>query len=90
MSPAYYRLLYYRDSDMVDVDPVIENAAGQIVGVDIKAAALVKPGDLRGLRRLAGLAGDRFRKGILLYDGTETLPLCDRMWAARLSSLWGR
>lgn len=85
-----YRLLYYRDSDMVEVDLVIENAAGQLVGVEVKAAASVNPGDLRGLRRLASLAGDRFKMGVLLYDGTETLPLGDGLWAAPLSTLWGR
>ena len=85
-----YRLLYYRDSDMVEVDLVIENAAGQLVGVEVKAAASVKSGDLRGLKKLAGLASDRFRMGVLLYDGSETLPLGDRMWAAPLSTLWGR
>lgn len=85
-----YRLLYYRDSDMVEVDMVIENAAGQLVGVEVKAGATVKPGDLRGLKKLAGLAGDQFKIGVLLYDGTETLPLGDHIWAAPLSTLWGR
>ena len=33
-----YRLLHYRDADQVEVDVVIENAAGQLVGVEIKAA----------------------------------------------------
>ena len=85
-----YRLLYYRDSDMVEVDMVIENAAGNLVGVEVKAAASVKPGDLRGLKKLAGLAGDQFKMGVVLYDGPETLPLGERMWAAPLSTLWGR
>jgi len=42
------------------------------------------------LRKLVGLAGDRFRMGVLLYDGKETLPLGKCLWAAPLSSLWGR
>ena len=85
-----YRLLYYRDSDMVEVDLVGKNAAGQPVGVEVKAAASVNPGDLRGLRKLASLAGDRFKMGVLFYDGTETLPLGDGLWAAPLSTLWGQ
>ena len=85
-----YRLLYYRDSDMVEVDMVIENAAGHLVGVEVKASASVNAGDLRGLKKLAGLAGDRFKLGVLLYDGTETLPLGHGMLAAPLSTLWGR
>lgn len=84
-----YRLLYYRDADKVEVDVVIENAVGQVVGVEIKSAATVKEGDLRGLRKLAGLAGDSFKMGVLLYDGDETMPLGDGIWAAPLSTLWG-
>ena len=84
-----YQLLYYRDADKVEVDIVIENAAGQLVGVEVKASATVKASDLRGLRKLAALAGNQFKMGVLLYDGAETLPLGDGIWAAPLSSLWG-
>ena len=84
-----YHLLYYRDADKAEVDVVIENAAGQLVGVEIKATATVKERDLRGLKKLSSLAGDRFKMGILLYDGNETLPLGPGLWAAPLSTLWG-
>ena len=46
-----YRLMYYRDTDKFEVDVVIENAAGQLVGVEVKAAATVKESNLRGLRK---------------------------------------
>jgi predicted AAA+ superfamily ATPase len=88
-SDGDYRLLYYRDADQVEVDVVIENAAGQIMGIEVKAAATVNAGDLRGLKKLASIAGAQFKMGVLLYDGTETLPLGDGLWAAPLSSLWG-
>lgn len=85
-----YRLLYYRDHDQFEVDVIVENAVGQLIGVEIKSAASVAVGDLRGLKRLAGVAGDRFEMGVVLYDGTETLPLGERLWAAPLSTLWGQ
>lgn len=85
-----YQLLYYRDHDQFEVDVVIENAAGQLVGVEIKAAASVGTNDLRGLKRLASIAGDQFKLGVILYDGTEILPLGERLWAAPISSLWGQ
>jgi uncharacterized protein len=84
-----YRLMYYRDADKFEVDVIIENGAGQLVGVEIKAAATVKESDVRGLKKLAGLAARQFKMGVLLYDGTETLPLADGIWAAPLSTLWG-
>ena len=84
-----YRLMYYRDADKFEVDVVIENAAGQLVGVEVKAAATVKESDLRGLKKMASLAVRQFKMGVLLYDGTETMPLADGIWAAPLSTLWG-
>ena len=86
----YYRLLYYRDHDQFEVDVIVENASGELIGVEVKAAATVGERDLRGLKRLASVAGERFRMGVVLYDGTETLPLGRRLWAAPLSTLWGR
>ena len=68
---------------------VVENAGGQLVGVEIKAAATIKESDLRGLKRLASVAKDKFMLGIILYDGIETLPLGDCLWAAPISTLWG-
>jgi len=60
-----------------------------LVGVETKASATVKERDLRGLKKLARLAGDQFSAGVLLYDGEETMPLGNKLWAAPLSSLWG-
>jgi len=85
-----YALMYYRDADKVEVDVVIENAAGQLVGVEVKATATVKESDLRGLRKLSTLAGAKFKMGVLLYDGDETMPLGDNIWAAPLSTLWDK
>ena len=85
-----YRLMYYRDADKFEVDVVIENSAGQLIGVEVKASATVKESDLRGLKKLASIAGDQFKIGVLLYDGTETMPLNNGIWALPLSTLWGR
>ena len=85
-----YRLLHYRDLDGVEVDVVIENSVGNLVGVEVKASATVTPEDLRGLRKWSAVAGEQFKMGIVLYDGTETWPLSQNLWAVPLSSLWGR
>jgi len=84
------QLLYYRDHAQFEVDFVIENSAGELVAVEVKAAATVKESDLRGLKRLGDIAGDQLKLGVVLYDGVETLPLGERLWAAPLSTLWGR
>jgi len=85
-----YQLLYYRDHDQIEVDVLIENAEGCLVGVEVKAAATIKQNDLRGLKRLANIAGKQFKMGVILYDGTETMPLGAGLWAAPISTLWGK
>lgn len=84
-----YQLLNYQDADKFEVDVVIENTGGQLVGVEVKASATVRERDLRGLKKLARLAGNQFTSGVLLYDGDETLPLGSNIWASPLSTLWG-
>lgn len=83
-----YSLHTYRDKDQVEVDFVLETPAGQIVGVELKAAASVNAGDLAGLKKLATLAGDKFVAGAVLYDGGDTLPIGDRLWAVPISTFW--
>lgn len=83
-----YTLHSYRDKDQIEVDIVIESAAGQVVGVEVKAAASVSVGDLVGLKKLTTLAGKQFVAGIVLYDGNDTLSVGDRLWAVPISTLW--
>lgn len=85
-----YSVGYYRDHDQIEVDMVIENRRGDVLGVEVKAAASVQASDFRGLKQLASLAGEQFKMGVILYDGTQTLPMGDRLWAAPISTLWGK
>ena len=79
---------HFRDKDGVEVDIVIEQASGAIAGVKIKAAATVDRTDFRGLRKLKKAAGNRFARGVVLYDGETSLPFGDRYHAVPLSRLW--
>ena len=87
-SDTPYRISYYRDHDQYEVDFVIENAAGQLIAVEVKAGTTVRDGDLRGLRKLAELAGTRFVAGVVLYDGVQTVPMGNKLALVPLSSLW--
>ncbi len=87
-SEGDYSVFMYRDKDQVEVDFVIEDRAGGVLGVEVKAAATVRLADFSGLKKLASLAGQDFRGGVILYDGTETLPIGPKLWALPLSSLW--
>ena len=87
-----YQLLTFRTTTQAEVDFVLENRRGEIVGVEVKAAASFQAADFSGLKKLAALAGERFLGWVLLYDGITTLPMGDvagkPLWAVPLSTLW--
>lgn len=87
-SDGDYDVFTYRDKDQVEADFVIEDRAGSVVGLEVKAAATVTRDDFGGLRRLATLAGKPFAAGLVLYDGVETVPVGDKLWAVPISTLW--
>lgn len=80
---------HYRDKDQDEVDLVIENEAAELVGIEVKAAATVNASDFKGLRKLADATGHALRLGVVLYDGAQTVPFGDRLFAAPVSCLWG-
>lgn len=84
-----YHILYYRDTEQYEVDFIIENSAGNLVGIEVKAAASLTTKDLRGLKKFASVSGEKMQLGLILYDGVETLPLGDKFWAVPIASLWG-
>ena len=77
---------YRRGRDEIDV--ILENRAGDIAGVEVKASASIQSRDWRALSRLRDARGKSFRCGVLLYAGENTVPLGDRIFAVPISGLW--
>ncbi|CAN7494345.1 ATP-binding protein [Phenylobacterium sp. LjRoot225] len=83
-----FSLSHFRDKEQNEVDIVLEDRQGRIVGLEVKAAATVRNADFAGLRKLAEAAGPRFAFGAVLYDHDRSVPFGDRLIAAPLSGLW--
>lgn len=79
---------HYRDKDQVEVDLIIENAIGDCYAIEVKASATLSARDFNGLKRFKNIAGDRFKSGILLYDGDHTTAFGDQLFAVPLGALW--
>lgn len=86
--PETAGLYHFRDKDQNEVDVVVENLAGQLVGIEVKASATIRGKDFRGLKRLALACGEGFRLGVILYDGDQVLPFGEGLFAAPISALW--
>jgi uncharacterized protein len=79
---------HFRDRDGTEVDIVMEQGAGSLAGVEVKAGATVTDGDFRGLRKLKAAAGKRFTAGVVLYDGEISASFGDGMFAVPIRALW--
>ena len=80
---------HVRDGNQTrEIDLLLESAAGQIVGIEIKAASTLELRDARHLAWLRDHIGDTFHRGIVLHTGATSYPLGERIWALPIASLW--
>ena len=86
--PTPVDFFHFRDRDDFEVDLVLEQGRTAVAGVEVKAAATVSDGDLRGLRKLRDAAGSHFAAGVVLYDGSATISFGDALHAVPLRTLW--
>jgi predicted AAA+ superfamily ATPase len=82
------RLYHYRDRDMNEVDALLEDNAGKVVGVEVKAAETVRASDFRGLRHLQRRLGPRFVAGFVCYTGAESFSFGPGLACLPISALW--
>jgi len=81
-------LFHYRTENGREVDIVLEDAKGRIVGIEVKSAMAVGSNDIAGLKDLREAAGDKWMRGILLHPGLNITPFAKDIHAVPLSALW--
>ena len=81
-------LFHFRTLTGQEVDVVLESPSGDLVGIEIKTSASVTATDFKGLRGLAEETGKRFRSGVVLYRGRETVPFGKALHAVPIEVLW--
>lgn len=81
-------LWHFRTDSQREVDAVLEDSSGHVVGIEVKAAQTVRPADLRGLEALAEAVGERFVRGIVLHPGRQVVPIGPQLLAVPISLLW--
>lgn len=83
-----FQFYHYRTRDRAEVDIVIERGAKTLVGVGVKAGSTVTSRDFYGLRQLREYAGDRFEKGVVLYDGETSAGFGEGLYAIPIRFIW--
>jgi hypothetical protein len=82
------RLHHFRTAGGREIDLLAEDRDGSVVGIEAKLGATPHERDFRGLAHLRDQLGERFKAGIVLNTGAETLRFGERLWAVPVAALW--
>ena len=82
------KLYHYRDTNQVEVDFVLENEYGEVVGIEAKTKAYITNKDLKNLKSFKEVCGAKFRRGYVMHSGSESYPLEYGFHALPVSALW--
>jgi uncharacterized protein len=81
-------LYHFRTEGGYEVDLVLEDPSGGIVGIEVKSTSSAVAQDFKGLKELADMAGERFVRGVVLYTGNTVVPFSRNLAAMPISVLW--
>lgn len=81
-------LFHFRTQKQQEVDLVMEEAAGRLVGIEVKKTASPTSSDFKALQHLAKQTGKKFVRGILLYTGSAHVAFAPNLHAVPVSALW--
>jgi predicted AAA+ superfamily ATPase len=69
-----YELYHYRDREGREIDFILENEDGDMIGIEVKSGSMVSSGDFKHMKWFkAKVAKDRQFRGIILYAGENTI-----------------
>ncbi len=84
---ADFHISQYRDSRKREIDFIVENDDGRILGIEVKSGSAVGKGDFAHLAWFRdNIAKSRFT-GIVFYAGSHTLPFGENLYAVPLGTL---
>lgn len=84
-----YELFHFRTTDGKEVDFVVEQRNGDVIGIEVKSSQNITGADFKGLITFKELSGNSFKGGYVLYSGNDLLPFGEGLWAVPISMLWG-
>jgi predicted AAA+ superfamily ATPase len=84
-----YKFYHYRDRDKREIDFLIENDRGILLGVEVKAGSVVSKSDFRHMVWFKeNIANDREFISMIVYSGENVLQFGPDMYAVPIAALW--
>lgn len=82
------RIHHFRTAGGREVDILLEAPDGSVAGIEVKLSATPHSSDFSAMRHLKDKLGRRFKSGVLIHPGRETLRFGPKLWALPVSALW--
>ena len=84
-----YSIRHYRDREGREIDFVVENREGDLLGVEVKSGSVVSKADFKHMLWFRhNIVSDRKFTGIVLYAGENVLPFGPGLYAVPIAALW--
>ena len=71
-----------------EVDFIIENPRGETIGIEVKLSGTINEKDFSNMGTLQGILGNKFKKGFVIYTGTDLMQVARNIWAVPVNYLW--
>ena len=87
----FMNIYHFRDKRKNEVDIILEQDDGRLIGIEVKASSTIRESDFKGLKKFAELVGDRLKYGLVFYTGSRLLPFGSGgkpYFAVPLSMFW--
>ena len=83
------RFYHYRDRDNREIDFLIENERGTLLGIEVKAGSAVSKDDFKHMAWFKrNIVPDKEFIGIVLNSGENVLPFGPDMYSVPIAALW--
>lgn len=82
------QIFHYRTISGEEVDFILEATDGSIIGIEVKSSSQFSEKSVKGLSQLKEQFKDKFKIGVVFYQGTQVLPIKPDIYAVPLGYLW--
>ncbi len=84
-----YKIYHYRDRLKHEIDFIIENKDGNLLGIEVKAGSAVSQDSFKNLKWFRdNIVKDQQFIGVVLYTGDQKTPFGPSLWAIPINVLW--
>jgi len=88
LSKKELKFYHFKASNGEEIDILLQDRSGNVVGIEVKSNSKFTPEDFRGINYLKEKLRNKFLKGIVWHTGSQAIPFGENFFALPINSLW--